>query len=166
MLCLEIIDMPGIQIHPQHKKQVKFLEILLTLFYGQFISNAIYENLIRGVPDLVREPTNYYNIFRVVLGVVIILITIYSLLAIWLKRYQLMVFISAILLTIVFLISLVVQIIDLVQRKERNMYTEKETPIVATILTVESIFRVIAIVLTFLLVKVLKQNYELVNTTI
>ena len=158
--------MPGIQIHPQHKKQVKFLEILLTLFYGQFISNAIYENLIRGVPDLVREPTNYYNIFRVVLGVVIILITIYSLLAIWLKRYQLMVFISAILLTIVFLISLVVQIIDLVQRKERNMYTEKETPIVATILTVESIFRVIAIVLTFLLVKVLKQNYELVNTTI
>ena len=158
--------MPAVEIHPKHKKPVKLIEIVLTLFYGQFIANAIYENLIRGVPELVRESTSYFNIFRVVFGVVIIIVAIYSVFVIWLKKYQLMIFISAILLTIVFLISLVVSIIDLVQRKERNISSEKETPVLATILAVESIFRIIAIVLTFFLVKILRQNYELINTNI
>jgi hypothetical protein len=158
--------MPSVEIHPKHKKPVKLIEIVLTLFYGQFIANAIYENLIRGVPELIRESTSYFNIFRVVFGVVIIIVAIYSIFVIWLKKYQLMIFISAILLTIVFLISLVVSIIDLVQRKERNISTEKDTPVLATILAVESIFRIIAIILTFLLVKILRQNYELINTNI
>jgi hypothetical protein len=156
--------MPGVEIHPKHRKPVKFIEILLTLFYGQFIANAIYDNLIRGIPDLVREPTGYYNIIKVVLGCVIIAVTIYSMIVIWLKKYHVLIFISAILLIVVFLISLVVSIIDLVQRKERNMANEKETPILATVLVVESIFRVLAITLTFVLVKILRQNYELINT--
>jgi hypothetical protein len=158
--------MPSVEIHPKHKKPVKLIEIVLTLFYGQFIANAIYENLIRGIPELISESTSYFNIFRVVFGVVIIIVAIYSIFVIWLKKYQLMIFISAILLTIVFLISLVVSIIDLVQRKERNISTEKDTPVLATILAVESIFRIIAIILTFLLVKILRQNYELINTNI
>ena len=158
--------MPGFQLHPKHKKPVKIIEIILTLFYGQFIANAIYEHLIRGIPELIRESTSYFNIFRVVLGAVIIFVSIYSVLVIWYKKYNVMIFISAVMLTIVFLISLVVSIIDLVQRKERKISSEEETPVLATILAVESIFRIVAIILTFLLVRILRQNYELINTNI
>lgn len=152
-----------VEIHPKNKKPLKAIEIVLTLFYGQFVANAIYDNFIRGIPDLVREQT-YYNIIKVTLGLIMIALAIYSMIVIWLKKYHVLIFVSAILLTIVFLVALVVSIIDIVQRKERNVTTSQEVPILAAILTVESIFRIGAIILTFVMVKILRSNYELVES--
>lgn len=43
----------------------------LTLFYGQFIANGIYDNFIRGIPELV-ETTSAFSIIIVTIGVIIL----------------------------------------------------------------------------------------------
>ena len=43
----------------------------LTLFYGQFIANGIYDNFIRGIPELV-ETTSAFSIIIVTSGVIIL----------------------------------------------------------------------------------------------
>lgn len=38
----------------------KVFQVILTLFYGQFISSSIFDSFIRTIPDLVAEPKSYY----------------------------------------------------------------------------------------------------------
>lgn len=149
------------------ENRIKLLQVLLTLFYGQLIANAIYDNFIRGIPGIAQDPTSVYNIIRVCLGAFMIAVTIYSVLFLWFRQYIILIFVSGILLCIVFLASLVVNIIDLVQRKERFQttdYKNHEFPLLITELVIESIFRLLAIVLTFVLVKVMKLKYDAVPT--
>lgn len=63
---------------------VKLFRILLTLFYGQFFANAIYDNLIRGIPYVVGT-ASAFGIVRVTLGIVIIALVVFSMFAIWKK---------------------------------------------------------------------------------
>jgi len=46
----------------QRKKMdiTKIFQVILTLFYGQFISSAIFDNFIRTIPDLVENPKSFY----------------------------------------------------------------------------------------------------------
>lgn len=68
----------------ENPKVVKALRILLTLFYGQFFANAIYDNLIRGIPYVVGN-ASAFGILRVTLGIVIIIHVIFSMFGIWKK---------------------------------------------------------------------------------
>ena len=45
----------------------------LTLFYGQFIANGIYDNFVRGIPELI-ETTSAFSIIIVTIGVFILAI--------------------------------------------------------------------------------------------
>jgi hypothetical protein len=153
-------------LNPKYRRPVKAIEIILTLFYGQFIANALYDNFIRGIPELVREPTAYYNIIKVVLGAVIIAATGFSITAIWWRKKHInLIFASAVTLIVIFLIALIINIIDIVKRQERGYISGNEIPILGTILAVESLLRIAAIALTFVLTNLLKKNYELVAST-
>jgi hypothetical protein len=46
----------------QRKKMdiTKIFQVILTLFSGQFISSAIFDNFIRTIPDLVENPKSFY----------------------------------------------------------------------------------------------------------
>lgn len=68
----------------ENPNAIKMFRILLTLFYGQFFANAIYDNLIRGIP-YVMGTASAFGIIRVTLGVVIILLVIFAMFAIWKK---------------------------------------------------------------------------------
>ncbi len=38
----------------------KSFQVILTLFYGQFIASSIFDSFIRTIPDLIEDPTSYY----------------------------------------------------------------------------------------------------------
>ena len=38
----------------------KIFQVILTLFYGQFIASSIFDSFIRTIPDLIEDPTSYY----------------------------------------------------------------------------------------------------------
>ena len=59
--------------------------LLLTLFYGQFIANAIYSNIIHGLPQLIEKPDQYYPILRVTLGVCMLALAVLAVVAVTLK---------------------------------------------------------------------------------
>jgi hypothetical protein len=45
-----------IKIAPEPRiRLIKMFRLLLTLFYGQFIANAIYSNIIHGLPQLIEN---------------------------------------------------------------------------------------------------------------
>lgn len=35
-------------------KETQVMQIIITVFYGQFLSTAVFENIIGAIPDLVR----------------------------------------------------------------------------------------------------------------
>jgi hypothetical protein len=137
-------------------KIIKILQVILTLFYGQFFANAIFDNFIRGIPYLVEEATPY-SVIRVIVGVFIIALTILGMISIWFK-VRILLFLNAFLLSIVFIFAIVVSIIDLVRRHERKVITEKELNSAIIENVIESVFRVIAIGLIFLMIKVLSKK--------
>jgi hypothetical protein len=149
----------------KNKKLIKALEIVLTLFYGQFIANAIYDNFLRGIPEIIQDSTAYFSIVKVTIGILICAITMFSLVVIWLKIWKL-IFFSGCLLILIFICSLIITIIDLVQRKERKQISDKDFNTDVAQLIIESLFRVLAALITFWMVKLLKTYYQPLPTVI
>ena len=81
---LTIEDNPRKKTIYENPNFVKMFRILLTLFYGQFFANAIYDNFIRGIPYVVGT-ASAFGIIRVTLGIVIIALVIFAMFAIWKK---------------------------------------------------------------------------------
>lgn len=72
---------------------------------------------------------------------------------------------SAMLLIIVSIISLVVNIIDLIQRRDRQEISGPEVSSEIAEMIVEFIFRLAAVALQFVMVKFLKVSYSSVPTS-
>jgi hypothetical protein len=138
-----------------NSKIIKAFEIALTLFYGQFLANAIYDNFIYGIPALVEEVTAF-PIIRVILGVLIILQTVYSMVAIRLRKWILL-FPSAIILILISLFALIITVIDLTQREDK--LDKKEFISAICEVVVETIFRIGAIVVKFFMIRILRNEY-------
>jgi hypothetical protein len=102
--------------------------IALTLFYGQFVANGIYDNLIRTIPYLVdKSPSvthfthvlkfiqndnlnfykKVYTIIKVTIGILIIGLTVFAMIAIWMNQ-RILIFASAILLIALSIASLII----------------------------------------------------------
>lgn len=149
------------------QKVIKVFKLILTLFYGQLIANAVYDNFIRGIPHLVDDPKAFYPIVKVVLGVIILATCVFNLISLKLKNCKVqwqLIFVGAILLILIAVASLIVTIIDLVQRRERKLTTQPDYVAGCLELGVETIFRIIAITLSFILVHFLKSPYNAVPT--
>jgi len=138
-----------------NSKIIKAFEIALTLFYGQFLANAIYDNFIYGIPALIEEVTAF-PIIRVILGILIILQTVYSMVAIRLRKWILL-FPSAIILIIISLFALIITVIDLTQRRDKLDNKEFVSAICEVI--IETLFRIAAIVIKFFMIRILRNEY-------
>ena len=106
---------------------IKMFRLLLTLFYGQFIANAIYSNVIHGVPQLIEKPSEYYPIIRVTLGVCMLALAVLAVVAVTLKfKFSwLLIFISGGILILLSIAALVIDIIEIVQKRERKTLSKK-----------------------------------------
>lgn len=144
---------------------IKGFRIALTLFYGQFVANGIYDNLIRTIPYLVDKELHVYSIIKVTIGILIIGLTIFSMIAIWMRQ-RILIFISSIVLIVLSVASLIISTIDIVQKKERSSINDKEFAADVCELCVQAVFRVAAISLQFVMIKFLKPPapYEAVPT--
>lgn len=141
---------------------IKGLRLALTFFYGQLFANAIYDNLIRGVSYVIEEPTTF-PIIKIIIGVLFFVLIILAMVSIW-KKIRILIFVSAIILIVFSLFSLIVSIIDLVLRNNKNQLSGTELIVNIAEISVESIFRVIAIVLHFFMVRLLR-SYERVPSS-
>ena len=145
-----------IDIKPEVKiKLIKIFRLVLTLFYGQFAANAIYSNLIRGLPHLIENSPGSYPIARVTLGLLMLALTVYAVVIITIKlKFQwLLISVSGFVLICLSISALVVEIIDIVQRKERKALEGGDLGAEITEIIVENILRIAAVVITFFLSK-------------
>ena len=89
----------------QRHVPLKFFQVVLTLFYGQYISNSIFDNFILTIPELSDKPSWYY-VIKVIIGVIIFCTSIFSLIVVWRKHFRL-IFLSGIILLFVFVTTIV-----------------------------------------------------------
>jgi len=162
-------DIP-IEIKPELKiKLIKIFKLALTLFYGQFAANAIYSNLIRGLPHLIENSSGSYPAARVTLGLLMLALTVYAIviISLRLKFTWLFISISGIVLICLSIAALVIDIIDIVQRKERKSLVGGDLGAEIAELIVENILRIAAVVVTFFMSKFIHtcRDYLKVPTT-
>ncbi len=115
------------------------------------------------MPDLI-ETKGAFPAVKVALGVIIIAASVFALIAIWIKLWRL-VFASACILIAISVTSLIVTVIDLVQRKERDQIYAKEFGSSIVEISIETLFRIGAIITKFFMVKLLKTDYRKVPTS-
>ncbi|CAF0733114.1 unnamed protein product [Didymodactylos carnosus] len=134
------------------------IQILLTVFYGILLSNGIFEYLILGIFGLTCHiRPKYDSILLIILGILLILFVIYALIAIWKNNIALL-FISVIVLIILFAFTLIKSITEI---KGFGMRPTRAEWIAIRI--TELVFRVIGISgLLFYIIRI-KQGHRLDN---
>jgi hypothetical protein len=137
---------------------LRSFKLFLTLFYGQFAANAIYSNLIRGIPQLIENPSYTYPIARVTLGILMLLLTGFAVVSISLKIKPswILIWSGGGVLIVLTLAGLIIDIIDIVQRKERKALQGGELGAEIAELIVENILRTAAIISTFFMGKYIR----------
>ena len=136
-----------------YEKHIKILRILLTLFYGLFLAIAIYKNFIPAIQHFIeKKPIDFYTVFKIILGSLMVILTVYSMIVIWTKIYR-FIFSSGIGLIVLSILALIVTIIDFVQKYERKQTPESNFWLSIALLIFETVLCVLAIIITFLLVK-------------
>jgi hypothetical protein len=124
---------------------LKFFQVVLTLFYGQYISNSIFDNFIITIPELAEE-AHWYLIVKVIMGIIIFATSIFSLFVVWLRHFRL-IFLSGIILLFVFVTTIVMTTAMLTLDYEKKSRGEMGKLIAEV--TVESVFQLIGIIATF-----------------
>lgn len=124
----------------------RILQVGLTIFYGQLLSVGIYDNLLAGIPALIKDADSYFNIARVVLGVFIIATSILSLIVVWNKAFKL-IFATGVLLVVIFLMFIVVSTIHLTQVYDKLDPIDKYQAVLE--LVVKAVLIILAVVATF-----------------
>lgn len=140
-------------------KDTQTMQVIITVFYGQFLSTAIFENLIRTIPDLIDYPEKLEEgeenitlnsrlelILRVCMGAIIIILSVFSLYAVWTRHSKLVMF-SGIFLFAIFITTLLIATIQLTL-KFQIMTSVERFKLVAK-LSVETIFQLVGISATF-----------------
>ena len=126
----------------------RLIQIVLTIFYGQLLSIAIYDNFLLGIPALVENSTSYYEYIRVALGFLIIVNALISLIAIWNKFFS-YIFLSGFILIIIYLVYMVITTVNLALNYENISNAERTTGIIS--ISLKSISLIFGIFVTFLL---------------
>lgn len=138
---------------------IKLLQIYLTVFYGQLLSIGIFENLLTGIPELVENSQSYFNIARVCLGVLILIQANLSIIVIWSKKFNI-VFITGILLTVIFVSYMIVNTIHLTQTFDQLKSIDKYKLIIEVLS--KSFILLLGLIVTFFYSS--RGPYELVRT--
>ncbi len=133
---------------------LRWLQIILTLFYGQVISTGIYEYIIQGICGLILHlrPT-YDSILLIILGLLMFGFVFYAIFALWYCRTRMSV-ISVLILIIILILTLVKSIIEIVYMGYRPIRTEW-----IVIRTTELILRLFGIIISIFFIIRLRQGY-------
>lgn len=138
---------------PSHS--LRWLQIGLTLFYGQVLSTGIYEYLIQGLCGLILSlRPKYDSILLIIFSLFMFAFVVYGLLAIWYCRVRMSI-VTVLILISILILTLVKSIIEIIYMGKGSMRTQW-----LTIRIVELVWRLIGIILHVSFIIRLKQGYE------
>ncbi|CAF0906259.1 unnamed protein product [Rotaria sp. Silwood1] len=136
-------------------RSVRWLQIILTLFYGQVISTGIYEYIIQGICGLIlRFRPIHDSIILIILGLFMFIFVLYAIFALWYCRLK-MFTVSLLILIAIFILTLVKSIVE-IRYMGRNSMRIEWTSIRIT----ELVLRVFGIVASVLFIVSLRQGYK------
>jgi hypothetical protein len=135
------------------KQQIKFVRILLTVFYGFLLSSTLFRYVIHGIVETVRRPTNPYAIIMIVIGGLLLVSIALSIYAAWYTQLFLsfsfpivlssdlfsrfenttIMLVSGIVLILVFILTLVFGIVRIVKTAPSRLVTSVITTTLATL---------------------------------
>jgi hypothetical protein len=134
---------------------LRWLQIILTLFYGQVISTGIYEYIIQGICGLVLHlRPKYDSILLIILGLFMFAFVLYAVLALWYCRTRMSV-ISVLILISILVLTLVKSIIEIIYMGYRPIRTEW-----IVIRITEFVLRIFGIIISIIFIIRLRQGYE------
>ncbi len=135
-------------------RSLRWLQIILTLIYGQIISTGIYAYLIEGICGLILYLRPVYDsILLIILGLLMLAFVLYGIFALWYYRTRMSIIALLILITITVLtvVKSVIEIVDMGQYSIRIEWT--------VIRIMEFVLRILGILVNLLFIIRLRQGY-------
>ena len=133
----------------------RWLQILLTIFYGQIVSTGIYEYFLQGLCGLIfRLRPKYDSILLLILALLMFAFVVYAIIAVWFCRIRMSIVAMLILLTL-FVLTLVQSILEL-----RHMGFRPTRLEWMLIRIIELIFRFFAFLISVVFLCYLRQGYK------
>ncbi|CAF0915026.1 unnamed protein product [Rotaria sordida] len=137
------------------RRSLRWLQIILTLFYGQIISTGIFEYLIQGICGLILHIRPIYDsIILIILGLFMFIFVLYAIFALWFCRLK-MFTISLLILIGIFILTLVRSIFEIHNIGKYSIRIEW-----ASIRITELVLKVFGIVVSVLFIVCLRQGYK------
>ena len=136
-------------------RPLRWIQIILTLFYGQVLSTGIYEYFIQGVCGLLSHirPT-VDSVILLVLALLMFAFVLYALVALWYCRTR-MAMVSVAILMIIFSLTLIKSILEI-----RNMGRRPIRAEWMAIRVTELVLRALGIVVSILFIIRLRKGYR------
>jgi len=134
---------------------LRWLQIILTLFYGQVISTGIYEYIIQGICGLILHLRPVYDsILLIILGLLMFGFVLYATLALWYCRTRMSIISLLILISILVLTSVksIIEILNMGQNPTRIEWI--------VIRITEFVLRIFGIIGSVLFLLRLRQGYK------
>ena len=140
------------------RRSVRWLQILLTLFYGHILSNGYYEYFLQGLAGLISRIRPSYDSFLLIsLAGVTLVFFIYAISAIWYCRTRM--FLTTVLISIVlFALTLIRTILEIYHMGLRPVRTEW-----LLIRITELVIRIFGIGLSLYFVQQIRHGYKPAN---
>lgn len=137
------------------RRSLRWIQIILTLFYGQVMSNSIYEYIVQGICGLILNFRPVYDsILLIVLGIYMLLFVTYAIIALWFCRFR-MFTVALLILISIFILTLVKSVIEV---KYIGYYSTRIEW--AIIRTVELVFKLFGIGISLLFIIRLRQGFK------
>ncbi len=77
---------------------MKPVRVILSTFYGHLLALAVYDLIISGTVDCIASSNNYYyNTTRILLGLVLILLSVFTIFILTIKRFKALYFCGGVL---------------------------------------------------------------------
>ncbi|CAF2434132.1 unnamed protein product [Rotaria sp. Silwood2] len=133
----------------------RWLQIILTLFYGQVISTGIYEYIIQGICGLILHFRPIHDsIILIILGIFMFIFVLYAIFALWYCRLRMFI-VSLLILIAIFILTLVKSIVEIRYMGQNSIRIEW-----TIIRVIELVLRVFGILVSVLFIVHLRQGYK------
>src|SRR5690242_11602589 len=106
-------------------KHYKWLQVVLTLFYGHYVSRAVGINFILTIPDLAQRPDQVSLILKVCLGALMLFISIFNLAVLWIREAFRLMTVAGLLLITIFMFHIIFATVLFSRQYDLLSYYEK-----------------------------------------
>lgn len=105
-------------------RSLRWFQIILTLFYGQLLSNGIYQYFIQGICGIIFQLRPLYDsILLIILSLLMFALVLYAIFSLWYCRTRMSIA-SVIILILIFVLTLIKSIIEILYMGRNSIRIE------------------------------------------